>query len=46
LNEGKDLKEEEKTHMDKNKGEDSLEAKLNNKRMIGDLEICELVIAF
>jgi hypothetical protein len=34
LNEGKDLKEEEKTHMDENKGEDSLEAKLNNKRMI------------
>jgi hypothetical protein len=33
LNEGKDCIEE-KTHMDQSEGEDSIEAKLNNKRMI------------
>jgi hypothetical protein len=34
LKKGKDLIKEEKTHMDQNEGEDSVEAKLNNKRMI------------
>lgn len=34
MNEGKDRIEEEKIHMDQFKGEDSIEAKLNNKRMI------------